>query len=218
MAYKLQIVEDKQGLNFQVKYENLSKHERPEVEARAPNGTPVKERSVYQGQVLGAGSTTRQWVDDSGAVYQKSQLKFFFDGQEVQENTQTKVFTIIGYQPIKNYTDQYVIASYYEMYPHNNDMKKDFDKETARITNLSGMKKLWDYLKANQVCARGEFCPSSKGFVASDGYLRAIEFGNKWGLELGVFKEEKVFEHLQENVPINAPTQTTNPMKRLKMV
>lgn len=218
MAYKLQIVEDKINLNFAVKYENLSKFERPEVEAKAPDGSIVKERTTYQGQVLGQGATQRQWVDDKGTTYAKSQLKFYYQGHEVTENSQTKVFTIIGYQPVKNYTDTYVIGSYYEMFPHNNDMKKDFDKEVARITNLSGMKKLWDHLNHNQVVARGEFCPSSKGFVASDGYLRAVEFGNKWGLELGVFKEEKIFEHLNENVPISAPAPAVQQSKRLKMV
>lgn len=217
MAYKLQIVEAKLGLNFNVKYENLSKLERPEVEAKAPDGSIVKERTTYQGQVLVPGSTQRQWVDDKGNSYQKSQLKFYYNGSEVQENTQTKVFEITGYQAEKNYTDSYVISSYYEFFPHNNDMKKDFDKETARVTNLLGMKKLWEHLKTTKQVARGEFCPSSKGFIASDGYIRAVEFGNKWGLELGVFKEEKLFEHLQENNPIIAPAQTA-PSKRLKMV
>ena len=217
MAYKLQIVDDKVGVNFAIKYENLSRYERPEVEAKAPDGSIVKERTTYQGQILPAGSTNRQWCDDKGTVYQKSQLKFYYQGQEVPENTQTKVLTISGYQPLKNYTDNYVIATYYELYPHNNDMKKDFDKETARVTNLSGMKKLFDYLDSNQLVARGEFCPSSKGFVASDGYIRAVKFGNKWALELGVFKEEKVFEHLNEEVPA-VPVQTATPIKRLKMV
>ena len=217
MAYKLQISEPNLNLNFHVKYENLSRYERPEVEAKAPNGAIVKDRTTYQGQVLGPGATNRQWCDDQGNVYSKADLKFYYQGQEVPENTQTKVFTIIGYQPVKNYTDNYVISTYYETYPHNNDMKKDFDKETARITNLNGMKKLWDHLDSNQLVARGEFCPSSKGFVASDGYIRAVKFGNKWALELGVFKEEKVFEHLNEEVPA-VPVQTSTPSKRLKMV
>lgn len=205
MAYKLQIVESKLGLNFNVKYENLAKQERPEVEAKAPNGKTVKERTIYNGAVLPPGSTQRQWTDDTGQVYQKSELTFFYEGNEVAENTQTKVFQIAGYQPVKNYTDQYVISTYYEMYPHNNDMKKDFDQEVARQTNLSGMRRLWEHLKTTQQVARAEFCPSSKGFQVSDGYLRAVEFGNKWGLELGVFKEEKIFEHLNENVSIQAP-------------
>jgi len=216
MAYKLQIVEDKMGLNFNVKYGNLAKNKRPDIEAKAPNGKIVKERSTYQGQVLGPGATNRQWVDDDGNVYAKQDLKFYHEGNEVPENTQTKVFEIVGYQPVKNYTDNYVISTYYETYPHTNDMKKDFDKERARITNLNGMKKLYDHLKANDLVARGEFSASSKGFVVGDAYLRAVTFGNKWCLEMGVFKEEKVFEHLQEDVPSIPAAQPT--AKRLKMV
>ena len=216
MAYKLQIVEDKMGLNFNVKYSNLSKYKRPDIEAKAPNGSIVKEHTTYQGQVLGPGATNRQWVDDQGNVYAKQDLKFFYQGQEVPENTQTKVFTIDGYQPKKNYTDNYVISTYYETFPSTNDMKKDYDKERARITNLTGMKKLYDYLKSNGLVARGEFSASSKGFVVGDAYIRAVSFGNKWCLEMGVFKEEKVFEHLQEDVPQIPQAQPT--AKRLKMV
>ena len=128
MAYKLTCIEPTMGLNFRVRYENLSKFERPEVEARAPDGSIVKERTTFNGQVLAPGSTQRQWCDDAGNVYQKSQLKFFYQGQEVQENTQTKVFQVIGYQPEKNYTDNYVIATYYELFPDTNDMKKPYDQ------------------------------------------------------------------------------------------
>lgn len=219
MSYKLQVIESKIGLNFSVRYENLAKQERPEVEAKAPDGSIVKERTVYQGVVLPPGSTQRQWMDDNGKQYSKSGLKFFYQGSEVIENTQTKVFQISGYQPEKNYTDFYVISSYYEIFPHNNDMKKDFDKEVALQTNLAGMRRLWEHLKTTKQVARGEFCASSKGFQVSDGYLRAVEFGNKWGLELGVFKEEKLFEHLNENVPSTAtPTQTEAPKKRIKTI
>ena len=69
-------------------------------------------------------------------------------------------------------------------------------------TNLAGMYRLWEKLTKEEVVARGEFCTSSRGFVASDGYIRAICVDNgKWGLEIGVFKEEKIFEHLQEGKP-----------------
>lgn len=217
MAYKLTIVEPNSGLNFQVKYENLARAKRPEVEAKTPTGKIAKERTVYQDKVLPAGSTNRQWIDEDGNKWQKSDLKFYYNNEEVQENSQTKVFNIEGYQSVKNYTDSYVISAFYELYPSTNDMKKDFDRERARITNLTGMKKLWDHLDQNGLVARGEFCVSSKGFVASDGYIRAIKFGNKWGLEIGVFKEEKIFEHLEEDIP----HQITMPLpsaKRLKMV
>src|SRR5665213_2436456 len=120
MAYKLSLQCSKLGLKMEVKYENLDKLERPEIEAKLPDGTICKERTTYQGAVLAPGSTQRQWTDDQGNVFQKAQLKFFYQGQEVTENTQTKTYVITGYQPLKNYTDTYVISKYYELFPHNN--------------------------------------------------------------------------------------------------
>ena len=217
MAYNIQISDGKQGINFNAKYEKLDKAKAPGVEAKAPNGKMVKERTTYQGQTLGPGSTQRQWVDDDGNAYAKAELTFWHDGEQVSEIAQTKTFQVEGYQELVNYTDSYVISKYYEVFPSDNGMKKDIDRQVAVRSNLSSMRKLWEYLKTNNKVARGEFCPSSRGFVASDGYIRAIEFGNKWGLEIGIFKEEKVFSHLNEGVP----DETTIPQqgsKKLKMV
>lgn len=216
MSYKLSIIDDK-GVSFNVKYENLAKAKKPPVEAKNSNGDIVREKSVYQGQVLGPGSTQRKWTDDQGNFYNKTDLTFWYEGEQVEENSQTKTFQIEGYQALENYTDSYVISTYYELFPHNNDMKKDFDKQRAVISNMTGMKKLWDYLYTNKLVARGEMCISSKGFIASDAYIRAVKFGNKWILELGIFKEEKIFDHLQEEIPL-APVQSDQTKKRLKMV
>ena len=214
MAYRLQIVDDK-GASFNVKYENLAKAKRPPVEAKNSNGDLVRETTVYQGQVLGPGATQRKWCDAQGNQYNKCDLTFWYEGEQVEENSQTKVFQIDGYQPIKNYTDSYIIDKYYEIFPHDNDMKKDFDREKAVIVNLHGMRKLWEYLKENQLCARGEMIVSSKGFVSSDAYLKPIEFGNKWGLTLGIFKEEMIFNHLNEALPQVPQIQQK---KKIKMV
>jgi len=113
----------------------------------------------------------------------------------------------------------YIIEKYYEITPSNNGMKKDFDRDVAIRTNLSSMYKLWEYLTTNDVVARGEFCTSSRGFVASDGYIRAISIESKWGLEIGVFKEEKIFSHLNEGKPqaVQAAAQAGG-RKRLKLV
>lgn len=220
MAYKLNISGKDIGVNFNVRYENLAKAERPNIIAKAPNGKEVKYKRVFQGQVLGEKATENKWLDDEGNVYAKSELTFWYEGQQVQENSQTKVFDISGFQPLNNYTDNYIIDKYYELYPDNNGMKKDFDRQKAIQGNLFQMRKLWEYLNENNVVARGEFCTSSRGFIASDGYIRAIKInGNKWGLEIGVFKEEKIFEHLQEGVPqevkIQQPQSTGKKLKRI---
>jgi hypothetical protein len=218
-GFKLQISDKQNGVNFNVRYEKLDRAERPEVIAKAPSGAIVKERTIYQGQALLPGSTQKQWVDDQGAVFSKAELTFWFGDQQVNEIQQTKVFDVVGFQPLSNYTDNYIIDKYYEIYPDDNGLKKDIDKERARQANQFQMRKLWDYLNQNQVVARGEFCTSSKGFVASDGYLRAIKInGNKWGIEIGVFKEEKVFQHLQEGVPHEAVMPQVSVGVKLKRV
>ena len=219
MAYNLQIVVPDCSITFNSKYQNLSQYKRPEIVATEPNGKVVKEMSTYQGQPLPAGSTQRQWVDEDGNVYAKAQLTFSYEGEPVQENSQTKVFHVEQFQPLANYLDKYIIDKFYEIYPSNNGMKKDFDRDIAEKTNLSQMYKLWEHLTANDVCARGEFCTSSRGFVASDGYIRPISIEGKWALEIGVFKEEKIFQHLNEGKPkaIQAAAQTGS-RKRLKMV
>jgi hypothetical protein len=220
MAYKLQIVDKQNSLNFNVRYENLAKGEKPDIEAKAPNGKVVKERLVYQNKVLQPGDTQRRWVDDVGQFYSKGELVFTYQGEQVQEIQQTKVFEIEGFQPIQNYTDRYVISAYYEVFPDDNGMKKDFEKDKAIKANLYQMRKLWEYLDANQVVARGEFNTSSKGFMAGDGYVRAIKInGTRWGLEIGVFKEEKIFQHIQEGIPEAVSTiQTQTGGKKLKRV
>jgi hypothetical protein len=218
MAYNIQIVDGNQGVTFNAKYEKLDKAKSPSIEAKAPSGKLVKERTTYQGQVLGPGSTQRQWVDDDGNAYSKAELTFWYDGEQVSEIAQTKVMQIEGYQDLVNYTDTYVISKFYEVFPSDNGMKKDIDREVAVRSNLSQMRKLWEYLKKNNKVARGEFCSSSRGFVASDGYVRAVEFGNKWGLEIGVFKEEKIFSHLNEGIPDPSTIAAPTASKKLKMV
>jgi len=217
--YNLQIVDDKNGITFNAKYRNMSNYKRPEIEAKAPNGTIVKERSTYQGAVLVPGSTQRQWVDDNGNIYAKSELSFFYEGEPVQENSQTKVFRVEHFQPLPSYTDKYIIDKYYEICPSNNGMKKDIDREVAIRTNLSHMYKLWEYLTTTDMVARGEFCTSSRGFVASDGFIRAISIEGKWSLEIATFKEEKIFTQLHEGKPaeITKAVQAGG-KKRLKLV
>lgn len=213
--YKLQVVDPQNSLNFNARYENMAKAKKPPVIAKSLNGDIVQEKlfHVPTNSIVktgGGGDLMRRWVDDKNKEYSKNELTFWYEDEQVQENEQTKVFTIEGFQPESNYTDRYVISSYFELSPSANDMKKDLDRARAIQANLSQMRKLWEYLRKNKTVARGEFCASSRGFMVSDAYIRAVAFdiadsqGNlkeKWGLEIGVFKEEKVFKHLNEGVP-----------------
>lgn len=207
MSFKIQIVDQKTGVTFNGRYERLDKASDAKVTtvAKAPNGKVVKETTFFGSQPLPAGSTQRKWVDEDGKEYAKSELTFYLDDEPVKEVEQTKVMTIDGYQKESLYTDKYAICAYYEVFPDDNGMKKDLDRQVAINANLRGMRKLWEFLSSQRVVARGLFCPTSRGFVESDGYIRAIEIEGKWGLEIGQFKQEKVFQHLNEGLPSDAP-------------
>ena len=204
--------------SFNIRYEKMDRDDPPAVEHRVGN-VVVKNRSIHDGIVLLEGMTQKVWVDDKGQQYAKEEIKHFYEGNEVTEKGQTKVFEIIGYQPVTSYTDSYVIDKYYEVFPDEDGHKKDFDREIAKRKNLIGMRALWEYLHNNKLVARAEFNVSSSGFLSTDGYIRAISFGNKWTLEIGIFKEEKIFQHLNEGIPEKTTVmeQTLRP-NRIKRV
>lgn len=207
------------GMAFNTRYEKMDRNKKLKIVAKVGD-VEVSEKSTYNDIILLPGMTKKLWVDATGGVYEKSQVKFYHEDQEVSEKSQTKCFEITGFQPVSSYTDMYVIDKFYEIYPDDDGCSKDFDKECSRRKNLVGMRRLWEHLDSTGSVARGEFNTSSRGFESSDGYIRAIKFGNKWALELGVLKEEKVFQHLQEGVPeINTTTQSgVRPVLKLKRV
>lgn len=205
------------NVNCRVKYSNLSNDDAPRPEARTAEGVVVTNKTVYKGVVLGEGSTNKYWMDEAGTIYPKDVLEFYYEGERVWEKDMTKTFEVKTFEPLKNYTDNYIIGKYYEIFPSNNDLKKDFDRDIAIKVNLSGMRKLWEYLYSSQVVARGEMNVSSRGFLSSDGFLRAVAFDkDKWSLELGIFSEAKQFQHVNE-IQVAAPVQQAV-RKSIKMV
>ena len=205
------------GLSINVRYEKMDREDAPEVEHRVGDQV-VKNRAIYGDIILLEGMTRKGWVDSNGKEYQKEEIKHYYGEQEVTEKAQTSTFAIIGYQPLSAYTDSYVLAKYYEVFPDEDGKKKDFDRDIARRKNLLGMRTLWEYLHDKQVVGRAEFNVSSAGFLSTDGYCRAIQFGNKWGIDIGIFAEEKVFQHLNEGVPVPRETQSVKGPVRLKRV
>ena len=131
MAYKIQITDENKSINFNGRYENLQRAKRPEIIAKAPNGKPVKQVTVFNSTPLPPGSTSRSWMDEDGTEYSKSELNFFIEDTQVEEIEQTKVMQIEGYQPLQNYTDNYVISAFYELFPDDNSMKKDIDRVSS---------------------------------------------------------------------------------------
>jgi len=216
MSYKVQVVVPQIGVNANVRYENLDKKDKDafSVVAKNSKGEVCSEKYLVNGSVPSTGELSRGYVSPDGNVYTKNEMTFWLGDDQVQEKAQTKVLTIDGFQPLANYTDRYIVSTFYEVFPDDNGVKKATDKEMACRGNLAQMKKLHKHLTDEQVVARGEFCPSSRGFKFSDAYIRAINLDGKWGLEIGVFQAEKVFGHLndEQEIILN-PVPTTNKIK-----
>lgn len=219
MAYNLQISSKDLGLNFSVKYEKMDRAKKPVIEARNQGGEKISEHQKCNkcNEVLRKGDTSKGWFNKGNQQFGRTELTFWHEGQQVYENSQTKVFEIEGFQPLASYTDDYIVAKYYEIWESDNGLTKDFDRKAAESANRYQMRKLFEHLYEKNLVARGEFCPSSRGFVASDAYIRPIKKnGNKWDLEIGVFKEEKEFHHMQEGVPTKIAVPEKK--KKIKMV
>jgi hypothetical protein len=220
MAKKLTISCPKIGVNCNVRYENLANNgDKPTIIAKAGDGTIVRERDVVGGKVLEQGDRQRLWCDDTGKVYSKGELTFWDGDQQVLENEITKVFDITEFETLANYTDTFIMDKFYEVYPCDNGMKKDVDRTMARNANLFAMNTLWEYLRENNVVGRGHFVVSSRGFQDSDGYVRAVEVNGQRGLEIGLFKQRKAFQHLWKGKPeqVVAPQKAVT-AKRVRMI
>jgi hypothetical protein len=201
VARNLQILDDNLGISANVKYEplNASDKNRPKVAWKAPNGKTVSLKTVDAArQPI---QTFKAYLDEDLSEFAKAQLTAFdpATGNDLCEFESTTVFDIVKYEPEVNYTDRYIVEKYYELFASDDGKKKDVDREIARNVNRQSMKKIYDHLVANNVVGKAEFVASSGHYRAGAGYIRAITFdGGKWSLELGAFKEEKVFKHLNE--------------------
>lgn len=143
------------------------------------------------------------YIDDDGKVYFEPELQTFLitdDGQEIPatKNEKTDVFEIVSFEPLTNFLDKYIMERYYQVMPSQGDSKKDYAKKVARASNTVGMKKLWDYLIANNVVGRGMLNPTSAGWLPNYGYIRAITIEHRWTLEVGMFKQQKNFLWVEE--------------------
>jgi hypothetical protein len=219
MGKNLQVVSKQLGVNFNCKYDNLamSESEKIKVTYTNENGDPVRKKQMYQDKILQQGDLIWVYADDKGNLYERDKLTAWIEGEEAQEKEITKCFDIQSFDPIVNYTNSFIISKYYEISPSNNGFKSDYDRNLAIQTNLSGMRKLWTYLFENNVVGRSLMCVSSQGFTESDGYIRAIAFDNKWGLEIGIFSERKNFNNLQEETEFETCVQAPV-RKRVRMI
>jgi len=200
MGRNLQILDSGLGISCNVKYEplNMSDKDKPKVTFKSRDGKEVKLTTV--GEARTPIATFKAYLDADGKEYAKADLIAYDpDTNEVIDSYEsTSIFNILKYEPVTAYTNNYIVDKFYELSPSDDGKKKEIDRRLANDINLTGMKKLWDHLIESNAVAKAEFIATA-GYRPGAGYIRAIKInGSKWTLELGVFKEEKIFKHLQE--------------------
>ncbi|KKU23317.1 MAG: hypothetical protein UX36_C0006G0013 [Microgenomates group bacterium GW2011_GWC1_46_15] len=200
MSRNLQIIDPQLGISANVKYEplNAGDKEKAKVIYKTDSGQIVTMTNVDdQNKPV---TYRKAYLDPTGVEHPKEQLKAHDEsGDLLVQFEMTSVFEIIKYEPARNYVDRYIVDKYYEVYPSDDGKKKDADRKLASDLNRQQMKRLYDHLIENGLVAKAEFIASSGHYRAGAGYIRPITFDDgKWTLELGSFKEEKVFQHLHE--------------------
>lgn len=111
----------------------------------------------------------------------------------VVEQGKTEVFEIQKFEPLSAYTDKYIIDTYLNVMPSQGKSKADHQRALTMKANVSGMKKLYDYLLKNEVVGRGILNQTSGGSLPTIAFIRAVPVTKQgdWALEFGLFKQQK---------------------------
>lgn len=136
------------------------------------------------------------YIDSNGNLFtDKIPYYITIDGEQIQatKNEKSDVFEIVKFEPLKNFTDKYIIDAYYQIKPTQGKSKSDHQRALTIRANTSGMKKLYDYMATNDVVGRGVLNVTSSGYLPTIAYVRAVEIDSNgsWTLEVGVFKQQK---------------------------
>lgn len=216
MAKNLQLLDQNLKISCNVKYEPLheGEKEKSKVVFKAASGKEVKLTTV--GPDRKPIATSKAYLDEDGREYAKQELAAYDESGEVLEPYEaTTIFDIRKYEPASYYTDHYIVEKYYELFPSDDGKKKELDRKIASDLNRVGMKALYDYLVGNNAVAKAEFISTTGSYRPGAAYIRAITLDNgKWTLEMGVFKQEKIFKYLQE--PVIVLAQPVQPVGKKK--
>ena len=206
---------------FDVKVANLQGKGEPrkvngKVIKMKTDGSPELTRRNSQGDALGFFNTWQGYaVQTNGRGYYtfdenpdgtktpkaKADMEVSFyeteDGEFIQgtKNHKTEVFEVVKWEPVKNFTDKYIIAGYYGLIPSQGKSKNDHQRGLNIKANERGMKNLCDYMLQHGVVGRGTLNITSAGFLPTIAYIRPVQIDDMgaWALEVGTFKQQKRF-------------------------
>ncbi len=211
MAFNLKVIDSSAGISFDCKRSGIKGTPVPVPAPFSPEGKPVNRKMVNK-DTLQPVSGSYKYIDTDGKTWEKNELIWKLDDQICSLTEMTTVFNIIEYRPLADYTDFFNIEDYQEFNPDTSDKDtKQSDIPRITATNLMGVRRLWTKLHDEHVVAAGEFNSTTGGTKGGTALIRAIskmiltsgdQLTNKWGLELGTCREEKIFNYLFEGEPV----------------
>lgn len=219
MSYGLKVTDNALGISFDCKRQGIKGTPIPVPLPYSPENKPVK-RKLVDKATLKPASTGYFYLDEDGKVWEKQELIWKLGDEVVGLSEMTTVLDIVEYRPLVDYTDFFNIEDYQEFDPDTSDKdtKKD-DIARLKANNMVGMKRLWDKLHNESVVAAADFYATTGSTKGSTALIRAIskmvmtadnQLKTMWGLEMGICKEEKIFNYLFEGEPTAQVIPQTN--------
>jgi len=206
MAYGLKIMWDNESVD--VKYERLRGDNRrvngKEIQMDNYGSPKTIKRTLDGKEVIGKMTKSKSDGDGNLLPNDVEVLEYFVDveGNEIPVQAKafgrTEVMEVKSFVPLEYYTDRYIIDAYYQIMPSAGKSKKDYDKNITKRANTIGLKKLWDKLISTEQVAKAEF-NMRDGKLPNYAFIRAVQInGTKWTLEIGRYKQQKLFSWVEE--------------------
>jgi len=220
---KLKIMDTDMGVVCDVKMMNLSGR-KPRSVGGVPievksDGSPKMKYKDSQGNELFFTNTHegvpvmtsgRAYADVNGVIQDPIPYLQLEDGTEVvaEPRPKSEVFEVTWLP--KGTEDNYLIEKVYQLKPSKGDSKKDIIRKQNINANTASMKKLYDHMIDNKVVGKAVCNVSSTGKLDYVGFMRAIDLGSEWTIEIVIAKQEKLYAW-QESKDFQAQQTTAIP-------
>jgi len=211
-ATNLKIIATDAGVVCDVKMENLSGR-KPRTVAGVPieikaDGSPKLKYKDHAGNELSFTNMLngqpvmtdgRGYVDEHGQLQDPIPYMVLEDGTELvaEPRPKTEVYEIKGWMP-EGTENSYLIEKVYQIRPSQGTSKKDVIRNQTKHANTAAMKKLYDYMVEHGVVAKAVCNVSSTGKLDYVGFLKAVDLGTQWTMEMVIAKQEKEYAWMEE--------------------
>jgi len=164
----------------------------PQMKYKDAQGNELIFTNTFEGQPVETNG--RGYKDLSGNLQDPIPYLVLEDGTEVvaESKPKSEVYEV-QWHPAGT-EDNYLLEKTYQVKPSRGDSKKDVIRKQTENANTASLKKLYDYMIANDVVGKAVCNISSTGKLDYIGFLRPIKLGAEWTLEIVITKQEKLYD------------------------